>query len=243
MSERTDFAHSTTWNRKPLFPVISQLSGSLSQYEGLLRQDSHPRILDHGPLTLPSVSLEVFGIMHTLHLISAALKYTGEKVDRKHISNSVYTVEHRLLSLRYISADLNDTLGFEFSHLLLLAAHLYLHLAIRELPGTASMHLNMLTTLVALLPSDMSGMVLMESEISLSVLLWALFVGAAAASNHPARSALIQDLGFLSLALGLATKKEFTNALKGVLWLDRFCHKHCEKIWQEIESSVLRLIP
>jgi hypothetical protein len=155
---------------------------------------------------------------------------------RQQLSRAVYTAEHALLHLRSSSEPVTRTgdSDVDLSEALLLAAHLYLHLAVRELPGTARMHLNMLGKLHAAVPESLANVVLLWDDLSLEVLLWVLFVGAAAARAHASRPVFVRRLREVSVAVGVASRADLEAALKGVLWLDRFCERHCEGIWAEM---------
>jgi hypothetical protein len=160
-------------------------------------------------------------------------------VDRKSISNAVYSVEHRLLSARSTilehdkSADVD---AVDMSQITLLAAHLYLHLAVRELPGHAKMHLKMLYSLQSCLLSTIMSFLPQASDATLALLLWVLFIGAAASSDQVTRLFFVQNLQHVSAILGLQTRREFEEMLKEVLWLDGFCAEHCAKVWEEMNG-------
>jgi hypothetical protein len=223
--------------------LVPHLSGTLKASSLLLRA-SNPTILSQGPLILPELEPHVFEIMHNLRLISAAITSfratpTSPLVDRKSISNAVYSVEHRLSSLRASSFANEGELRYssstiDLSQTLLLAAHLYIHLAIRELPGTAKMHLRMLQDLRASIPFDLSSLLFQASEAYLDILLWILFLGAAAAIEESTKHFFVQNLQHVCAVLAVDSKTDFENAIRGVLWLDGFCLNHCAAIWAEV---------
>ncbi|KAF2420282.1 hypothetical protein EJ08DRAFT_28454 [Tothia fuscella] len=239
----TDFAYCTTWNEKPIFPLLPHLSGTSAQFPSHLLSPL-PKILQMGLLYLPHIQPRVFEILHSLHQISSAItwslnqKEAATQLERKQISMAVYTTEYALLLLRSSEEDTAITElvhnVFNLSNVLLLAAHLYLHLAIRELPGTAKMHLNMLNQLYRAIPDNLSVAVLLWDNSSLEVVIWVLFIGAAAADGHACRKFFVQKLREVIVVLEVLNRVEFEETLRGVLWLNRFCKTHCFQVWAEM---------
>jgi hypothetical protein len=244
IKSRTDFAYSSTWSNKPIFPLITHLSGTLSWATHLLH-NTPPSILSLGPLAFPELAPHVFETMHNLSLISAAITSyraspASPPVDRRSISNAVYSAEHRLLSLRmssYTDDDDIQSISLDFSQVLLLAAHLYMHLAIRELPGTAKMHLKMLYDLKSSITLNFPSLFFQASDAILQVLLWILFIGAVASTDLNTRSFFVQNLQQVCTVLGVETEVDFQSLLKGVLWLDGFCLVHCARVWREMNAG------
>jgi hypothetical protein len=137
----------------------------------------------------------------------------------------------------YIDNGNVQSLSMDISQVVLLAAHLYMHLAVRELPGTAKMHLNMLYDLKSSIAYDLSSLFFQASDASLQVLLWILFIGAAASTDLDTRSFFVQKLQPVCTVLGLETEADFAGLLKGVLWLEGFCLDHCAKVWMEVNAG------
>jgi hypothetical protein len=230
---RADFAYSTTWNRRPLFPLEPDLSVSSRTLENLLQRNQLGRP-QFGTEVLDIVQADVRQVMHGLQFVSSAISSRPNDVSLGCISNMVYYLEHRLLSLKPNPTDTGTLPGLQvdLSKMLLPAAHLFLHLAIRELPKTAKMHLNMLNILEATVPQDPSFILLQRSNDALQIILWVLFIGAAAA--HGQTCQFVERLRQTCISLALSHQDEFVWALKGVLWSEKFCGHYCSVIWDEI---------
>jgi hypothetical protein len=123
-------------------------------------------------------------------------------------------------------------LELDLSKMLLLAAHLFLHLAIRELPKTAKMHLNMLNILEATVSRDSDFILLQRSNAALQIILWVLFMGAAASPVQTGQ--FTKHLRQVCFSLELSHQADFVRALKGVLWSEKFCGHYCGVVWGEI---------
>jgi hypothetical protein len=175
--------------------------------------------------------------MHGLQFVSSAISCRPQELSLGSISNIVYYMEHRLLSLKSNPVDTGTLPGFEvdLSKMLLLAAHLFLHLAVRELPKTAKMHLNMLNMLKVIVPRDSGFILLQKSNAGLQIILWVLFIGAAATPGQT--SHFVGHLRQACLSLGLSHQEDFIRALKGVLWSDKFCELYCSVVWDEISEK------
>lgn len=233
-----DFCYSTTWDCGPRFPVLSQSTASLGMSIHFVATSANepmqPRFSD-----LSEVAWDMVEILETLHLISTAICSSQiTNIDRKFISNSIYLVEHQLISLRQdsvVSRSIID-LDIDLSGSLQYASHLYLHLAIRELPGSAKMHTRLLNQLKNTLPTNLDYLIAVAPNSSLRLLLWILFIGAAASRGKGEQTCFVTNLRQVSLALQIYGHKDFEWSLKGVLWLDGFCNSHCTTLSPEIFS-------
>ncbi|KAE9989238.1 hypothetical protein Vi05172_g4282 [Venturia inaequalis] len=235
----TDFSYSSTWNMRSVFSRLPQLSGSPT---AILSQQALPsQTLLQGIHALSVVQPEVLEIMHDLNIISKAISLSSSPNDTAittlNISNAVYSVEHRLLSVR---SDLlihteDNRFGYDFSMAPTMAAHLYLHLGIRELPSKARMHRILLDTLVAsLLVFSVEDVLPSPIDVSLPILMWVLFVGATAASSEIQRSYFVTRLQEITLILGILDLKQFSGQLGEVMYAEKFYEKHCPGVWEEI---------
>jgi hypothetical protein len=237
-NSRADFAYSTTWNQWPLFPLQPDLSASSSTLETMLQRMQlwEPQYCQQ-PLEI--VQSDVRQVMHGLQFVSSAISLRPDDVSLGSLSNMVYYLEHRLLSLKPNPADTGTLPDFQvdLSKMLLPAAHLFLHLAIRELPKTAKMHLNMLNILEATIPEDPTFILLQKSNSALQVILWVLFIGSAAA--HGQSTQFMERLRQTCISLGLSHQDDFSRALKSVLWSEKFCGHYSSVIWvgQEFFSN------
>jgi hypothetical protein len=190
---------------------------------------------------LSVVQPEVLEIMHDLNIISKAISLSSSSANTAitglSISNAVYSVEHRLLSVRSdLSLNTEDSRsGYDFSMAPTMAAHLYLHLGIRELPRAAKMHRLMLDTLVAsLLAFSVDDVIPSSMKIYLPILLWVLFIGATASSDRIQRVYFVTRLQEIVMILGVADLEHFVSILQDIMWTDKFYEKHCPGIWEEI---------
>lgn len=219
-----------------------------------------PQLSNNGPLTsllaketLPSPPLlqgidalsvvqpEVLEIMHDLNMISRAISLASTPeniaISSLNLSSAVYSVEHRLLSVR---SDLllnteDSRFGYDFSMAPTMAAHLYLHLGVRELPRTARMHRLMLDTLVAsLLAFSMDDVLPSSMLTSLPILMWVLFIGATASSDCIQRRYFVSRLKETTLVLGVMDLQHFVCCLQEVMWADMYYEKHCFDVWEEV---------
>ena len=235
---RADFCYSTTWDCGPRFPVLSQSTASLGMSNRFTATNANepvqPRFSE-----LSGVIWDMVEILETLHLISTAISSSQiTNIDRKFISNSIYLVEHQLISLRQDSVVSHSitNLDIDLSGPLQYASHLYLHLAIRELPGTAKMHTRLLNRLENTLPTNLDYLIVVAPDSSLRLLLWILFIGAATSRGKGEHTFFVTNLRQVSLALQIYGQKDFERSLKSVLWLDRFCNSHCTTLSPEIFS-------
>lgn len=236
---RTDFSYSSTWNKPSVFSRLPQLSGSPTST--LSNQFLPPQPLLQGIHALSVVQPEVLEIMHDLNIISKAISLSSPPQESTNyslnISNAVYSVEHRLLSVR---SDLllnteDSRFGYDFSMAPTMAAHLYLHLGIRELPSKAKMHRIMLDTLVAsLLAFSVDDVLPSPTDVSLSILMWVLFIGATAASSQIQRSYFVMRLQEITLILDIVDLRHFVSHLREVMCADKFYEKRCRDVWEEI---------
>jgi len=235
---RADFCYSTTWDCGPRFPVLSQSTASLGMSNRFMATSANepvqPRFSE-----LSEVIWDMVEILETLHLISTAISSSQiTNIDRKFISNSIYLVEHQLISLRQDSVVNHSitNLDIDLSGPLQYASHLYLHLAIRELPGTAKMHTRLLNRLENTLPTNLDYLIVVAPDSSLRLLLWILFIGAATSRGKGEQTCFVPNLRQVSLALQIYGQEDFERSLKSVLWLDRFCNSHCTTLSPEIFS-------
>lgn len=193
---------------------------------------------------LSVIQPEVLEIMHDLNIISKAISLSqsprNTTITSLNISNAVYSVEHRLLSVR---SDLllnteDSRFGYDLSMASTMAAHLYLHLGIRELPQKAKMHRIMLDTLVtSLLALSVNDILPSPIDISLPILMWVLFIGATAASDQLQQSYFATRLQEITLILGIIDLQHFVCHLREVMCADKFYEKYCPDVWENIVAS------
>jgi hypothetical protein len=236
---RTDFSYSSTWNKRSVFSRLPQLSGSLAPL--LPKQVLLSQSLLQGIDALSVVQPEVLEIMHDLNIISKAISLSSSPenttITGPSISNAVYSIEHRLLSVRSdLSVNTEDNrFEYDFSMAPTMAAHLYLHLGIRELPRTARMHRLMLDTLVtSLLAFSVDEVVPSSMDTSLPILMWVLFIGATASSDCTQRTYFLTRMQEVTLILGVMDLQHFVGTLQNIMWAEKYYEKHCPDIWDEM---------
>jgi hypothetical protein len=205
-----------------------------------------PRTIETYPTFLPG-HVETQEIWSLLRDISAEIE-TPEMVveSRSSLSSRIYLAEYRISSLR------SDLLGGLAQHINMfsilfegfrLATHLYLHLAIREIPARAKMHRGMILRL-----RDVLQVLFMFDETEdlttyLPLILWISFLGAAAANSawsHDDASLKPHFVDGLRLAcrrLEIWERAQFEKMLKEVLWVDRFCNAACSTLWETISIT------
>lgn len=221
----------------PIFPPVPRLSCNLLKEKKLVQADT-PSLIHYAPSVLGLVRPEVVEGMQIMRMLVLAISTFGTEdalIDRATISNGVYSVEYRLLSLRSDPYDdVSTHAGMDLSKALVLAHHIFLHLAVRELPRTAKMHVNMLKELEAVLLLDPRSLTLSDPQVATQFLLWVLFIGAAAALGRDSRAFFVYTLQQACIRLQILSRQEFEEVLRKVVWLDKFGSFHCPGIWSEM---------
>ena len=119
-----------------------------------------------------------------------------------------------------------------------LAAHLYLYLAIRELPSTAEMHHRMARRLQdAVTEGIQASFDLLDLDQDL--LLWIVFVGAAAFSGHSDQYWLVSELRIVCSSLQISSLDHFKERLTKILWHEKFFSQHASVLWAELYKSLI----
>jgi hypothetical protein len=189
-------------------------------------------------MVLDFLEPQVLGIMRSMQLLVAtitSLKAGNMIIDGATISDSIYSVEYRLLLLRSSLEESPSRVGnVSLSRALLLAHHIFLHLAIRELPRAAKMHVNMLTRLEIALSQGRELITPGISQVALQLLCWALFVGASAALAQFSRLLFVRRLWQVCQRLKIQNQEEFKQVIQDVLWMNGFCDLHCDRLWSEM---------
>jgi Fungal specific transcription factor domain len=230
---RADFCFSSTWRMPLAFPLLPGLSQSLPTSDQFISE----MVLQYklfGPSDISEPSLCVSKVLTLLQSISQTISvFPDVGGDRVVISNSIYVAEHQLLSLTFPRGDLAAT-GLDISECLRIAALLYLHLAIREWPLRAQRHCRLVESLLRSLPHDWDLSTLVAPEMGLYLLLWAHFVGAAAAIEPQSRAFLAAKVSQVTAAARITNYADFERGLKTVAWTDPFCRLRCIELWDEI---------
>jgi hypothetical protein len=218
----------------PSFPLLQSLSRSTLAYNHFLGAAlPEPGVAPSSNITI--ANREVLEILEQLSVISEAIKHSHFQGDREAISNSIYVVEYKLSILNFgEDVESLDSDRFDVSKALGLAAHLYLHLGIRELPANARRYKTLFRRLEKVVSFDMDLMHLSAPQINFDLLLWVLFITSVGATDELLRSWVILRLQQLCSVLGIKERKEFDIHLRTVAWLDPFSSFYAQKLWDEI---------
>jgi hypothetical protein len=158
------------------------------------------------------------------------------QTNRLAASNKIYNVEYDLLLLNELqntNIDSNRCI-FAFEAVpLKMAAHLYLWLAIRELPPTSELLYKILQRLHGSLKPVLPGW-FNASEERMYWLLWILFVGGVAANGRKERSWFVNELGHVCIDLKIWTLDGLKECLERVVWQDAWCAERCAALWDDL---------
>jgi hypothetical protein len=114
-----------------------------------------------------------------------------------------------------------------------MAAHIYLWLAIRELPPTSELLYRLLQRLHGSLEPILPGWWNADRE-RMEWLLWILFVGGVAADGREERAWFVSELGNLCMELGIWTLEGLKEGLKRVVWQEAWCADRCARLWDDL---------
>jgi hypothetical protein len=158
---------------------------------------------------------------------------------REYFSKAIYRIEYNTASaIGYDSSD-HDSLmtpGNSWEERVTrVAACLFMNLVLREVPGNAKMHYVMAMGMQSILNEAKNEIVLVWSE-HLALLLWDIFVGAAAIEGWPERVYFLVKLVIVTKAMGLSTLEEFKEALKMTAWVEIWANRRVEALWSEMEA-------
>ncbi|KAF2490773.1 hypothetical protein BU16DRAFT_585149 [Lophium mytilinum] len=234
----TDFSFASTYNRNPRFGILPKLAGTLDPSTRFISA-SIADLASPELSTIAITSWEVLEIMDSLQSISTAItSFQGTLTERISISNAIYLVERRLIAFKseVWSTFFEPSAELDLSEPLRYAAHLFLHLAVRELPGKAKMHDGLLRRLRNALPEYIDVGEIVASEFSLGLLLWIYFIGAAASREEVDRAFFVVGLVQMKHAVGVDSADAFQTSLKSVLWLEGFCRSRSNDLWEEMAA-------
>jgi hypothetical protein len=159
--------------------------------------------------------------------------------DRAAISNRIYILEHTLLSSQAAIEVPNHDLPYDgteadLSEAFRIAALLYAHLILRELPHTAKMHSKLVSNLKFVLEEQSFALVQTTSRQTLELLAWIFFMGGAAAVDAGERRYFVTLLVRVCSGLGLEEREDLNGTLQGVVWLEKVCEGYFSKLWKEM---------
>ncbi|KAH8691240.1 hypothetical protein BGW36DRAFT_387928 [Talaromyces proteolyticus] len=231
-----DFCFSSTWSLPPWFPLLDSLSQPLVPFDRQHRVRHVQPVMGKRFLNICEPPESLLTLLDMLRSISQSISlFPTIGSDRVAISNSIYVVEYKLLSIQHLHLGRQHAKNqIDISECVSLAALLYLHLAVRELPLKAHRHKQLKERLFHSLPHDQNLSSAVGSETDLTLLLWAFFIGMDTTTRQEPQESLIKRMSELSTVLCLEKYEDFISALKTVLWMDQFCEPRAIHLWDEI---------
>jgi hypothetical protein len=175
-----------------------------------------------------------FDVWETLQQITVAKAKASELSleERKTISHVIYLLNHRLLmGLPKSNSCEASSLYKAFS----VAAILYLHLIIREIPRMARIHLPLTKRLQLSVKRAFSTQII-EGEI-LGFVVWMIFLGAAASPPGESSDYFINLLALVSKTLGIQDEHQLRNRLRELVWFDDICDRYLAIVWAEMAGT------
>jgi hypothetical protein len=182
-------------------------------------------------------NIEILDVIQNLQHISSRMDTVKPTIsNRRSIADAIYSTEYRLFQMQRNQIDHPNLMVNEINlaEPLRLGAHLFLHLAIRELPASSSMHQNMSERLKSTLSDGECLELQGASNSAVSLLLWVFFMGYTASSNQVTKSYFVKYLIRVTKALGLYSLEKFEDNLRKTLWRERFCNLSSSKAWEEM---------
>jgi hypothetical protein len=236
--KRADFNYSTSWSSALRFPLLSSIT---NLFPAPTKHVSETTLdISHYSPTLFLASIHILNVLQSLQFICTEIETKeATSLNRQLISSAIYSVEYRLFVMQqngptYPNMMVNDV---DLAEPLRLAAHLFLHLAIRELPAHSKTYQKMSEQLQSILPDYMDLEVHGALHSSLSLLLWILFIGGVAASDPTTRWYFIKCLTRVSRTLGLQHQDEFIHSLRQTLWAEAYCYPFGWRLWEEMRHA------
>lgn len=151
-------------------------------------------------------------------------------------SDTIYNLEYDLLMLNKPLPTDPEPISCIFSFEavpLKTAAHIFLWLAIRELPPTSELLYKLVQRLQDSLMVQVPGWWSSNEERRIW-LLWILFVGAIASLGRLERFWFVGELGKVCADLNIWTREALRDTLKLVLWQDEFCENNLRILWDDM---------
>ena len=182
----------------------------------------------------------MYDVLEMLRRISTAITSPDLSfADRAAVSNRIYILEHNLLSSQSVIEIHDYALHYDFTEADLsepfrIAALLYAHVILRELPHTAKMHSKLVSNLKFVLEEQSVALVHTTSRQTLELLAWLFFIGGAAASDASERRHFVTLLVRVCSGVGLEGREDLKGTLMGIAWLERVCGGYFLKLWKEM---------
>ncbi|KAL7931555.1 hypothetical protein V8C35DRAFT_112131 [Trichoderma chlorosporum] len=227
-----DLCYSNVWGCKPSFP---QLTHKDIESKTELPEKLKKEVIS--PESVFGAASPINSNFKSLRRLSAALspEYKAP-LGRVSMSDQIYDTEYNLLTLQNEYSETLSPIQYlsSSSVLMNIATYVYLYLVLRELPTKSK--------LLFKLSQQLRDTLEMQDEEWWSStperqrwLLWALFMGYAAASEWPERLWFVERMEPLGAALMVWTKDELELALKGIVW-EKSCEVFLEKLWKDISQ-------
>jgi hypothetical protein len=192
-------------------------------------------------------NLDMFDVFEMLRRISRAITGSLSPPERLAVSNQIYLLENTLLSSPNVSEihefsdlriEIQQTLDFgleaDLSEPFRIAALLYIHVILRELPRTARMHRKLVSSLRLNLEERSATRLSSKSQHTLEILAWICFIGGIAASGPLERYYFVTLLNQICGGLNINSKAALWEVLRGVLWRDDVCEGYFAGFWEEV---------
>jgi hypothetical protein len=177
-----------------------------------------------------------FDILETLQQISIAKANASELTlaERQTASHVIYLVNHRLL-MEVSDVHDSEAPGIDFHQAFWVAALLYLHLIVREIPRRARIHHPLVKKLQILINSQFPGRLVEGSVLQCAI--WIVFLGAAASPPEENGNYFISLLVLISDHLGITEQGGLKKHLREVVWIDDICDRYLSIVWAEMEAT------
>jgi hypothetical protein len=231
-SARIDLLYATRWGSNPCIVPDQPCHGPLA----VILEDITFKYLPIAKyIECPSMfSLNEhinFDVWETLQQISAAKGRANELSleERMTVSQVIYLVNYRLV-LKFNSCEASSLYKAFW-----VAAILYLHLIIREVPRRARIHLPLTENLQLSVKRAISSQII-EGQI-LGFVLWIIFLGAAASPSGESSDYFINLLAQISKNLGIRDEDQLRNRLREVVWFDDICDRYLAIVWVEMAAA------
>ncbi|MCJ1385104.1 hypothetical protein MMC17_008223 [Xylographa soralifera] len=230
-----DFLYSAATYTEPSFPLIIP-SITSAEYPAASSDAMSPSLATlPGGSFLESECVDIIQDLRSL-TVQAANPQSMSMRDRKAFSSTIYLLEYQLLSHHGGPSSVQKYSQTPAS--LRLAAHLYLYLAVRELPSSAELHHRMATRLqIAAIAGVQAG--LDFPGYNHDLFLWIIFIGGAALSGQSDQHWFVSELRIICYTLQISSLDQFKERLTKILWHEKFFTRHAPVLWAEVEQSLL----
>ncbi|KAK0102277.1 hypothetical protein ONS95_005899 [Cadophora gregata] len=228
----SDLCNATVWACQP---SSSRLFPRSRQYHHLTSADTKPALLNLRHLFCANSPL--VPIFKTLRLLSRSLSSARiMNTDRIETSNAIYNLELLLSKPPSTSSGPSDSVLTLEAVQLRTAAHLYLWLAIRELPPSSELvHIIAQRLLESIVTQLSTGW--MKTKERMLWLLWILFVGGIAAMGRLERLSFVREMVVVCTKLQVWDKDALRDSLRLVLWQEGFAKEKLELLWLDMVHS------